>query len=169
MEKVKIIFRDGVDLDRLQFLVEKIQSQKTRCIEKIKVNNTKISKDIRQNFYEVFGLQSEKARIEAIDIKIDQLKDERALYEKKIREFTKTKDCYYGNYDSIEVDSKVDKYIMEKIVDFSDAEHEIKKLINEYSDYIYLSKTSSEAIDKYSECIQKLNEKIVECGGVINE
>lgn len=169
MEKIKIVFRDGVDLDRLQFLVEKIQSQKTRCIEKIKANNTKISKDIRQNFYEIFNLQSDKMKIEAIDIKIDQLQKERTLYENKISEFTKSKEHSYGRYNEIETNSKVDKYIMEKIIDFSDTEHEIKKLINEYSDYIYLSKTSSEAIDKYSECIQKLNEKIVECGGVINE
>ena len=159
MPEKSVSINPRVDFLQLQNMVKMLERKVHGFCREVSSTRNQIERDAMNEMYEHFGIQKYREDLDKIDASIKKLKNRRDKIEKKICAFTKSKENDYGPYDSVREGSKVDLWIKEMQAQIPSTK-EIDKLIESFSERIYLSATTQEAIEIYNSCLEDIAEKI---------
>ena len=160
MSEKSVSINPRVDFLQLQNMVKMLERKVHSFHSEVLSTRCQIERDSINEMYEHFGIQKYKESLDKIDASIERLKNQRQKVEKKICAFTKSKKNNYSPYNSVSEGSKVDLWIKERQAQIPLTE-EIDKLIESFSERIYLSATTQEAVEIYNSCLADVAEKIV--------
>lgn len=156
--ETKIIRNDrGLDFRRIEQFIKMFQQKcqnKSWAIDKQK---RLIEEKRKAEAFEHFGLTAEIEAIKAIEVQIEELKEQKKVHEEKVRDFTQGQKERYNSYDSIREKSPIQDFINEGIESNQKQRDEVWALNQVLANELWFAKDLEQAIEVFRQFEQKLD------------
>lgn len=161
--ETKIVRNDtGLDFKRIEQIIKLFQDKATKLRRTISSEKAKNLKQRENESFSHFGLIGDLEAIKKIDTKIENLKNERRLFESKIRDYTQGTDDNnrYNSYDTIREKSPIHEYINQEQSEYVEREERLSSLSESIAEELWLAKDISQAVEIYQKYISALEREM---------
>lgn len=150
--ETKIVRNDtGLDFKRIEQIIKLFQDKANKLRRTVSSEKAKKLKEREKESFSHFGLIGDLEAIKEIDIKIENLKNERRLFESKVRDYTQgtEENNRYNSYDTIREKSPIHEYINQETSEYEEREKCLSSLSESIEEELWLAKNISQAVEIY--------------------